>query len=654
MTKVETFSRFIIVLALIVMPLRASAQVSSDRLSVGIMGGASKYYGDFADDLFGLNGEIYIGYSPIEHLTISANASVSELQWKVTPYMLQNLPDYFGPNAGIGGIYPNTLTTIEDRNRTRATSYDLQLAFNILPSSSFMPYVGAGVGALTWSPTNSNEHSPLPNNLNRVYDRLAVNIPVFLGMHVFLTDDLSINAKGTYRFTFTPYLDDVDLGAYDNYGSISAGVAFHFLGDNDWDDDGLENSEERNRGTDPRSADTDGDGLNDFVEVKAYLSDPLKVDSDVDNLTDFEEATYFNSSPIKKDTDGDGLLDDEEAARKTNARALDTDEDGVADAEEVYTYYTNPTNPDTDGDGLIDADEVRKHGTSPLKDDTDGDGLTDGSEVVEYGSHPLLQDSDGDCLRDGEEALEYHTDPTKTDSDNDRLFDGEEVLRFKTDPLRPDTDFDGLTDADELSCRFQTNPLNPDTDGDGTIDSKDTKPSDKCCGDCGGIPPYASGPGRDCGCRDSGPQIPPAPAAQPPASQQQRKKFAKDIRFRQNTSDFDFNQPETKKNLEELLSYMQESCPDLRVMIEGHASGEGDASRNRKLSEERARRVREWLLEQGIESQKITGTMGMGAQQPRVPEPKGRAAARMSREEREAIRAQNRRIEVAVLKECEN
>jgi OOP family OmpA-OmpF porin len=137
-----------------------------------------------------------------------------------------------------------------------------------------------------------------------------------------------------------------------------------------------------------------------------------------------------------------------------------------------------------------------------------------------------------------------------------------------------------------------------------------------------------------------------------PQPAKKRTSFAKDIRFKVNTDEFDFDQPETAKNLNELLTYMQESCDELQVMVEGHASADGPAQRNKDLSDLRAQKVRQWLLEQGVPPNKVRGAVGYGSAMPRVKEPTPAQAKKMTKDQLEAIRRQNRRIEVAVLREC--
>ena len=149
-------------------------------------------------------------------------------------------------------------------------------------------------------------------------------------------------------------------------------------GGEDTDGDGLSNSDEIKRGTDPNNPDTDGDQLKDGEEVITYLTDPLKTDSDSDALSDGAEVITHKTNPILPDTDGDTLTDGNEVQIKTN-----------------------PLQPDTDGDGLKDGDETRA-GTDPLRPDTDNDGLLDGKEGPTCPNW-LNPDSDNDAIVDGKD-----------------------------------------------------------------------------------------------------------------------------------------------------------------------------------------------------------------------------------------------------------
>ena len=247
--------------------------------------------------------------------------------------------------------------------------------------------------------------------------------------------------------------------------------------------------------------DTDGDGLTDDAESSAHpiyvnsmtrslvnvTSDPKIVDTDGDGLDDWLEWN-LSSDPRDSDTDNDGIPDKDEYLLGTNLSNMDTDGDGLPDGEEM-TFGSSPLFPDTDGDGLDDQDEFL-HGTDPRDNDTDDDSLTDRTEV-DLGMDPLEADPDGDFmfdsaeleagtsssdpdrdrdgLKDGIESI-YETDPLSGDSDGDRVPDGFEV-EMMMNPVNNDTDGDGLPDGVELE--MGSNPMSTDSDGDGIKDSED-------------------------------------------------------------------------------------------------------------------------------------------------------------------------------------
>ena len=135
--------------------------------------------------------------------------------------------------------------------------------------------------------------------------------------------------------------------------------------------------------------DTDGDGLNDTVEV-LLGTNPAAADSDGDGIGDLAEVTPPGGGPTEKvDSDNDGMID---------ARDLDSDNDGILDGAEGADdpdgdTLANFRDPDDDGDGISTAteitdaisgkvsDDVDRDGTKNYYDtDADGDGVTDAAE----------------------------------------------------------------------------------------------------------------------------------------------------------------------------------------------------------------------------------------------------------------------------------
>lgn len=113
-----------------------------------------------------------------------------------------------------------------------------------------------------------------------------------------------------------------------------------------------------------------------------------------------------------------------------------------------------------------------------------------------------------------------------------------------------------------------------------------------------------------------------------------------------NSDEFNTNVPGNISDLYRIKALVNQ-CPDLRVEIQGHASNEGTDQRNQELSEMRARRIRSWLIEQGVSPSKIAGTVGFGSRANAVTEPTNVSAAKL-----EAARVFNRRIAVRVVETC--
>ncbi|MFP4544060.1 MAG: OmpA family protein [Candidatus Kapaibacterium sp.] len=705
------------VVSLSFIPNEAKAQSEPNRLAFGVNYGLIKYWGEFTDNQFWFGGDLFLRYNIFSQLSLQATFGLANMRYKTGEEAQSKYPEYFE-------LYDDFGVDINDKNSVRINTYEMYISYNLFSHEPFVPYIFAGAGLMNYEPKSGDTgyDGALPNNIDGAYEKTQLVIPVGIGFESYLTDNLVLNGRGTFRLTGTDYLDDYASPDSDDdvFVTFGLGLSYYILGDADYDNDGLTNGEEKKLGTDPRDPDTDGDGLEDGAEVNVHHSDPLKQDTDGDNLNDYDEVMQYNTSPVKADTDSDGLNDGEEIARKTdplnadtdndrlldgdevkkhetdpldddtdgdtlidgdevlkystNPKAMDSDNDGLNDGDEVNihktnpasadsdddslkdgaeikTHKTDPNNPDTDGDGLNDGAEINEHGTDPKNTDTDGDQLADGDEIRKHKTNPLNEDSDRDGLNDSEEVTSHETDPNNPDSDGDGLKDGDEVLKHKTDPLATDTDDDRVPDGDEVN-KYKTDPLvadtdndqlsdgaevfdtktdpnNPDTDGDTILDGEDD------CPHVAGEPSEEQG---ENGC--------------PKAPEIGTKVDFPDILFIVDSDKFNYDMPQTSRNLAKLLEYINQ-CEGLQVMIEGHASAEGSDEYNQKLSERRAKKVREWLIEQGVSSDKIAGFIGYGESRPKVPEPEGKELNDISKEELENIRKENRRITIEVTKTCD-
>lgn len=452
---------------LVVVTAPAWTQIQQGEVVGTLYGGVNKYHGEFSDDMFAVSTGIGVSYAAMDRLLIEGRFGLGEYRWKITDAKIRRFPGYFGQDALVGDRYPGTLTTIEGDNESRVTTADLLASWILVPDIAASPFITAGVGLFNFAPSNSDEHSALPNNLRSVYPRTVVSIPVGGGVRIPLSSAVGFVLRAEHRFVFSPYLDDIKADhGNDALTTISLGLSYSFTAPS--------------QSREPRQP--------EVLEV-------------------------------------------------------------------VRELRIAPSTPSCSRCGCAMA-----HGC---------------------------------CCRRG------HT---------------------KSQPEMRDDEPTVVPDAPVSKPAPAAEPV--------------TEPTS--------VPTPAPTPA-------------PAPEPTPtpePATPKKRKSFSKDIRFVVNTDEFDTTQPETEKNLQELLTYMQESCDELQVMIEGHASADGPPERNRELSTLRARKVQQWLIDQGVTPSKIRGAMGFGSSMPRVVEPSPAAARSMSKDQLEAIRRQNRRIEIAVLKDC--
>ncbi len=259
--------------------------------------------------------------------------------------------------------------------------------------------------------------------------------------------------------------------------------------------------------------------------------------------------------------------------------------------------------------------------------DTDGDGIYDKDdacpEVPGLEAFNGCPDSDGDGIEDREDRCPNEAGPVE--------FNG-----------CPDSDGDGVPDIDDkcpdVAGLAEFNGC-PDTDGDGVAD-----PDDEC--------PEVAGPAENNGCPwpdadadgipdkdDLCPDVPGTVANQgcPEVTEAVRKTlndYAKTILFDTGKSTIKEQSADVLNNI---VGILQEYAY-ARFNIEGHTDSVGSAALNQKLSEERAGAVRNYLIENGIASDRLVSA-GYGEDRP--------IASNNTREGRRT----NRRVEINLIQE---
>lgn len=316
--------------------------------------------------------------------------------------------------VGIGKL--NAFDNFKSLWATSIVPADLRLVIAPFDEEKLNPYVYGGFGMLRWS----IEDKPMSISPEATEESGWTQfVPFGAGVELAVSDDIILDFAAGYNLTFSDDLNYYNNGS-SNDGYFDFGVGFTFVsgsGNTDADNDGLTEREEKQLGTDPNVADTDGDGINDGDEINKHKTDPLIADSDKDGLNDYEEVVKYNTDPNSIDTDGDELNDFAEVMTyKTDPNKKDSDGDTLGDGYEVNKYKTNPAKKDTDDDGLNDFAELDKHKTNPANADTDGDGLNDGKEVGEFNSDPNKQDTDGGGTNDLKEYTR-RTNPRNPDDD---------------------------------------------------------------------------------------------------------------------------------------------------------------------------------------------------------------------------------------------
>lgn len=255
--------------------------------------------------------------------------------------------------------------------------------------------------------------------------------------------------------------------------------------------------------------------------------------------------------------------------------------------------------------------------------DTDGDGINDPLDKCPMEAGPVendgcpVQDKDGDGIADEDDACPDVAGIAAfdgcPDTDGDGIKDSEDKCPKEAGTEAnggcPDTDGDGVIDKDD-QCPNEAGSLNgcPDTDGDGVKDADDL------CPDVAGI-------AANKGC--------------PEIDEEVKKVLAQALSGIQFESGKDVIKRTSYPILDNVLKVMNDH-PEYKLEISGYTDNTGRAESNLSLSDRRAKVTRQYLVDKGIDGDRMTAK-GYGIASP------------IADNNTAAGRAKNRRVEFKVV-----
>lgn len=239
----------------------------------------------------GLGGGVGIG-ATLGHTDFKSNEQVGSIG---RAFLRLGFVNHFQLElGGAVGVIAN------DEYRTDIKPIDLRLLISPFSMESVNPYIYGGFGYMRYD----LESYPVDRTPDAKLNGWMGFIPAGLGFQFALVDNIALELTAGYNLTLEDNLDAMVRGS-DKDGFFTATFGVSVTGEDpngDPDGDGLTNKEEKQLGTNPNKADTDGDGLNDGEEVLKYKTNPLNKDTDGGSVDDFTEVKR-GTDPLNADDD---------------------------------------------------------------------------------------------------------------------------------------------------------------------------------------------------------------------------------------------------------------------------------------------------------------------------------------------------------------
>ena len=193
------FTAIALILATVVTASLSPAQMRSGKLGVGVGGSLYLFNPNLKDNLLKGGGGASLSYSIMEHVGLLASLGGGQLGWK----------DDFG--------FSNTTTVL---------SGDLKVSYDVLPHSTFNPFIFVGAGGMYFDP-----RSDAGNYLAATADKIDVTYLGGIGFDFFFSEFTSLTISGDFVQTNTDKLDMQKGGrtSPESYSRVNLEFLYYFF-----------------------------------------------------------------------------------------------------------------------------------------------------------------------------------------------------------------------------------------------------------------------------------------------------------------------------------------------------------------------------------------------------------------------------------------